>query len=74
MEFDSMLTAISTVGFPIVMCIVICIYVKYMMDKNAEQMTKITDDHKEEVKEMTKAIENNTIVITQLVERLGKED
>ena len=71
MDFNSVIQAISTMGFPIVMCIVVCFYVKYIMDKNNDQLQAITDKHREEAKEMTKAIENNTLALTRLIEKLG---
>lgn len=74
MEFDTILTAISSFGFPIVMCLVVCFYVKYIIDKNNEQLERITARHQEESKEMTKAIENNTIAITTLINKISKED
>ena len=73
MDFNAVIQAISTIGFPIVMCIVVCFYVKYIMDKNSEQLMQITNSHREESKEMTKAIENNTIALTELIEKLGDE-
>ena len=73
MEFADILSAIGSFGFPIVMCIVVCIYVKYIIDKNSEQLNEITKEHKAEVTEMTKAIENNTIALTKLLERLSEE-
>lgn len=72
MEMDAIITAISSFGFPIVMCLVVCFYVKYIIDKNTEQLDKITNQHREETKEMTKAIENNTLALTTLIEKLGE--
>lgn len=71
MDVNGVIQMISTVGFPIVMCVVVCFYVKYIIDKNAEQLQTITDKHQEESKEMTKAIENNTLALTKLIEKLG---
>ena len=71
MDFNSIMQAISTMGFPIVMCIVVCFYVKYIMDKNSEQRQLIIDKHREESKEMTKAIENNPLALTRLIEKIG---
>ena len=72
MDFESIITAIGSFGFPIVMCVAVCFYVKYIIDKNAEQLRDITKEHKSEVAEMTKAIENNTLAITKLLERLSE--
>ena len=71
MELNDILSAITTVGFPIVVCLIVMVYVKYISDKNSEQIREITAEHKTEVAEMTKAIENNTIALTKLLERLG---
>ena len=74
MELNDILNAITTVGFPIVVCLIIMVFVKYLLDKNNEQIEKITQEHKEETKEMTKAIENNTIALTRLLERIGDNE
>lgn len=63
MDIQQILTAISTVGFPIVMCCICCWYVKYQ-----------NDQHKEETEKLSAAIHNNTLVMTKLIDKLGKED
>lgn len=52
--------AISTWGFPIVMCAVMFWY-----------MNKERQDHKEEVTQLTTAVNNNTAVIEKLLDRMG---
>lgn len=73
MDIKVLLDAVSVVGFPIVMCLVFMYYVKYLTDKNSEQIERITQQHREETKELTKAVENNTLVVTQLLDRMGKD-
>ena len=73
MDIKVLLDAVSVVGFPIVMCLVFMYYVKYLTDKNSEQIDRITEQHREETKELTKAVENNTLVVTQLLDRIGKD-
>lgn len=46
---------ISTVGFPIAMCLL-------MWKQNAD----LTESHKQEVNELKTAIENNTMILTEL--------
>lgn len=70
MDFNTIIQAVSTIGFPVVMCIVVCFYVKYIIDKNGEQLHAITEKHREESKEMTTAINNNTLALTRLIEKL----
>lgn len=59
---------ISSVGFPIV-AFLICAYgLKYAYDKSNEQNSKALDT----VAELTEAVNHNTIVLTELVERIDK--
>ena len=71
MTFDSVLTAITTVGFPIVCCVVMGWYVKYCTDKNREQIYEMNAQHKQEMSEFTKAIQNNTLAIQTLCDKLN---
>jgi len=67
---QDVMTLIQTVGFPIVMCGLMAWYVKYISDKNREQITAEREAHKEEMNEVIKAINNNTIVIEKLIAKL----
>lgn len=64
---------ISTLGFPIAMCVGACFFIKYQFDTSNRQMEEMRKEHKEEVANMSKAIENNTIALTRLIEKLDKE-
>lgn len=59
MNGSEIITAISTVGFPIVAC---C----YMVYVNKQQ----TDAHKEEMSKVTEALTDLKIVITELKDKL----
>lgn len=74
MEYGTLLQAITTVGFPIVMCGVMAWYVKYITDKNREEIDELNKQHDDELSGITVAINNNTIALTKLCERLGMED
>lgn len=54
------ITAISTVGFPIVMCGALF----WKMDKQDKE-------HKEEMSKSTEAINNNTVVLQKLMQMLS---
>ena len=60
MDIQSIITAISTVGFPIVMCGALFWY-----------MINQRDSHKEEISKMTEAINNNTLALQKLLDKLG---
>lgn len=70
MNAQEIITLIQSVGFPIVMCGLMAAYVKYITDKNREQITAEREAHKEEMNEVVKAINNNTIVIERLIAKL----
>lgn len=66
MDVQVVIQAITTVGFPIVCCGAMAWYVKYITDKNREEVTKLNEQHKSEMAEVTQAINNNTIALTKL--------
>lgn len=70
MDAQGIVTLIQSVGFPIVMCGLMAWYVKYITDKNREQITAEREAHKEEMNEVVKAINNNTVVIERLIAKL----
>lgn len=71
---DSVVQAVSAVGFPIVAAIACGMFVKWQYEQNQKQMDEMRKEHKEEVVQMTKAIENNTIALTRLIDKIDKED
>ena len=70
MTVQDVMTLIQSVGFPIAMCALMSWYVKYISDKNREQITAEREAHKEEMNEVVKAINNNTVVIEKLIAKL----
>lgn len=71
MDVQVVIQAITTVGFPIVCCGAMAWYVKYITDKNREEVTKLNEQHKAEMAEVTQAINNNTIALTKLCDLLN---
>ena len=59
MDVSNIVTVISQVGFPIAMCLVMAWYVKYT-----------NDQHKEEIDKITEALNNNTLAVQKLCERM----
>ena len=55
MDVQAVSQMITTVGFPIVMCLILCWYVKYM-----------TDSHKEELASLKKSLDENTKILNEL--------
>lgn len=67
---NMILQAITTVGFPIVCCGVLMYYVKYMRDKDTEMIADIMARHNEEVNTMSAALNENTLVLQKLCDKL----
>lgn len=59
MDFNVIIQSISTVGFPIAMCIILMWYIN-----------KTNEQHKAEMDKMSDAIENNTLALTRLLTKL----
>lgn len=72
MEASTVLQLIGSYGFPIVACIAMGWYVKYITDKNREEIAKMREQHKEEMANVTTALNNNTIAIQRLCDKLGE--
>ena len=73
MNLTDILTAVSTVGFPIVCCLLLGWYVKVQNESNQIQLDEIRKDHKEEANKIITALENNTLAIQELSIMLRKE-
>lgn len=63
MDFTQAVQLIGSLGFPIVMCLMMY----YRMDKQDE-------NHKQEMDKITESLNNNTIALTKLTERLGGDE
>lgn len=63
MDINGIVQLVGTLGFPIVCCGALF----WRMIKSDEQ-------HKEEISKMSEALNNNTIAITRLTDKLEKED
>lgn len=75
-------TLLGSYTFPVVACLGMAWYVKYIIDKNSQETSKLNEQHttimltyKDEIKD---AINNNTLVMERLCNTIeikkGKED
>lgn len=74
MEMNSIVTAIGSLGFPIVACCAMAYFFAKVNDNYRNDIKEINKGHKEEMAAMTEAINNNTMVIQKLIERMGKDE
>ena len=73
MDIGDISQLISSIGFPIAMCVLMCYYIKYTQDNYRTDINSLNEKHKEETTNLVQAINNNTLVIKELSERLNSE-
>lgn len=73
MDLNSISELISTVGFPIVCFLLSGWYVKYREDINDKKLERLNDQHDDESKQMTSALNNNTLALQKLADRLEEK-
>lgn len=66
MDLNSISNVISVVGFPIVCCGALAYYVKYIVDKDRDEIQRLNELHRDQLNKITDALNNNTVVIQEL--------
>lgn len=74
---DSILTAIGSYGFPIIMCLILIWYIKSKDDGYSSEIKEMREELADikvstaaELAKVTVALDNNTQVMTKLLERM----
>jgi hypothetical protein len=70
MDYSTVASLISSYGFPIVACVIMGWYVKYTADQNREQLNNITEQHTKEMTDVTTALNNNTLALQKLCDKM----
>jgi hypothetical protein len=70
--FDQIWSAIGQYAFPIVACVVMGWYVKYIQDNYRTDISAISAKHKEEMDKVTEALNNNTQAIQKLTDYIER--
>lgn len=71
---DQIWSAIGQYAFPIVACVVMGWYVKYIQDNYRKDISDISTRHKEEMDKVTQALNNNTLAIQRLTDYIDKDN
>jgi hypothetical protein len=74
MDVNALMQAVGTVGFPIVCAIGMGWYIKYSTDINREDIAKLNEQHKNEMSEVTQALNNNTLAIQHLCDMISERN
>ena len=70
MTIETILTIIGSYGFPICACCAIAWFFNKVNENYRNDIKELSATHKEEVKAMTEAINQNTLVIQKLCDSL----
>ena len=73
MDFNMILAAIGSVGFPIVACCGMAYFFAKANDNYRQDMKDNAAKHKEEIDKMSEAINNNTKAIELLIQKIGDD-
>ncbi len=69
---DQIWSAIGQYAFPIVACVVMGWYVKYIQDNYRKDISDISTRHKDEMDKVTEALNNNTQAIQKLTDYIER--
>lgn len=63
MNWQDIANLITTIGFPIAVCLICFWYIN-----------KMQESHKQEIDKLSEAVQNNTIVMQKLIDKLDTEN
>lgn len=69
---DMWVQIISSLGFPIMAAIACGWFIKYQMDQYKQDLKDIRLEHKEEIKDLQEVINQNTLVLQKLCDKLDE--
>lgn len=76
MDWSMLASIITSIGFPIVACIAMALYVKYITDLQRTETKELNAQHTQEMlafkDEMKDALNNNTLALQKLCDKLDK--
>ena len=70
MDYSIIVTMVGSLGFPIVACIFIAIFFSKTQDNYRADIKEMQTLHKQETDKMTEALNNNTIALQRLVDKM----
>lgn len=73
-EINTISQMITSIGFPIVACGAMAWYVKDTNDKHRDEVQRLNNQHKEEMEQVTEALNNNTLALQKLCDKIGGDE
>lgn len=66
MDAQGVVSLIGSLGFPIVMCLILIKYMEQVQQDNKDTIEKLNESHKQETDALKESLNNNTNVLTEL--------
>lgn len=67
---ETWIEVITSLGFPIFACLVMGYFIKQQIDQYRSDIKDLQREHKEEITKVTEALNNNTIALQKLVDKI----
>ena len=74
MDANIIISMIGSLGFPIVACIFIAVFFSKTQDNYRADIKEMQMTHKQETDKMTEALNNNTLALQRLIDKIGGND
>lgn len=71
MSANEIVTLFANLGFPIVAYIFLFIYIQKREEKHDTERAEERKEHKAETEKLTEAVNNNTLIVQKLIDKLG---
>lgn len=72
MSVQDIINMVQNLGVSVVVIGASFWFIKYIFDNYNKQIETLTEAHKQETSKFTEALNNNTVALTQLTEKLDK--
>lgn len=70
MDWNILVASIGSLGFPIVACIGMAIFFNKVNENYRSDIKEMNTSHKQEIDKLTEAVNNNTLVIQKLLDKM----
>lgn len=75
MDWNVIIASIGSLGFPIIACIGMAMFFNKVNDNYRNDIKEMNASHRQEMDKITEAVNNNTMVIQKLLDRMeGLDD
>lgn len=70
MDMNLIAQLIASLGFPIVMCIILIVFIKYVIDAHRSERKELTERYALLIEELTEVVSNNTSMISKINDKI----